>query len=297
MIISRHTLNDLRTGFKASYQIGFDGAQSQWARIATRVPSATAAEKYAWLGAFPNMREWLGERVYKNLSEHGYTITNRKFEMTVAVPKDSIEDDQHGIYGPMMQEMGRSAAVHPDQLVFGLLKAGFVTNCYDGQYFFDTDHPVIDVNGVEQSVSNMQAGSGPMWALLDTTRALKPLIFQERKKPEFIAKDNPDDDRVFDRSEFAYGVESRCNVGFGFWQMAFGSKATLDETNLQAGYTAMTTLTGDNGRPLGIMPNLLVYHPSLKFTADKLIKAANLANGATNTMAGMVEGMACSWLV
>jgi phage major head subunit gpT-like protein len=296
MIITRQSLLTLTTGFKANFQQGFDGVAPLWERVATRVPSSTAAEEYAWLGAFPGMREWVGERQIKNLAQHGYTIRNRPFETTVSVPRPAIEDDQFGIYAPMMTEMGRAAAEHPDTLVYGLLKAGFSTNGYDGQFFFDPDHPVIGADGNERSVSNVQPGTGMPWFLLDTRRALKPLIYQERKKASFVAKDDPSDDRAFMRNEYVYGVDSRGNVGFGFWQMAFGSRADLTEANLQAAYTAMTTLKGDEDRPLGILPNLLVVHPSLKFTADELLKAQIKTGGASNIMQGLVEAMASPWL-
>lgn len=297
MIINRANLGDLRTSYKALFNGGFAGVSPAWGRIATRVPSTTSEEKYPWLGQVPGMREWIGPRQIKNLMEHGYSIRNRKFEMTVGVPRDTIDDDQYGVYAPMMQEMGRAAAEHPDKLVFELLKAAFTTNCYDGQYFCDTDHPVLAEDGVtETSVSNMQAGAGVPWFLMDASRALKPLIFQERKKPEFVAKDNPDDENVFSNAEFVYGTDSRCNVGFGFWQMIYGSKATLDETNLQAAYTAMTSMKGDYGRPLGLRPNLLVVSPTLKFAADKLVTASTLANGADNVMKGLVQVMDSPWL-
>lgn len=65
--------------------------------------------------------------------------------------------------------------------------------------------------------------SGTAWYLLDTTKALKPLIFQSRKAPEFVALTDNKDANVFMRKEFLYGVDMRCNVGYGFWQMAYGS--------------------------------------------------------------------------
>lgn len=61
------------------------------------------------------------------------------------------------------------------------------------------------------------------WFLLCTDQFLKPIIFQERKKPELTALINPDDENVFMRNEFIWGIDSRCNAGYGFWQMAFGS--------------------------------------------------------------------------
>jgi phage major head subunit gpT-like protein len=59
--------------------------------------------------------------VVKNLAAHSYKIANRDFEQTITVPRNDIEDDQYGVFGPMFEEMGRSAAEFPDELVFGLM--------------------------------------------------------------------------------------------------------------------------------------------------------------------------------
>lgn len=61
------------------------------------------------------------------------------------------------------------------------------------------------------------------WYLLCTTRPIKPLIYQERKKPKFVSKTQETDDNVFMQNQFLYGADSRGNAGFGFWQMAVGS--------------------------------------------------------------------------
>lgn len=298
MIINKGNLTALFVAFKAAFAAGLGQAPSQYQSLVTVVPSSTSAEEYGWLGAFPNMREWLGDRVVNGMATHGYTIRNRSFEMTVGVPRPAIEDDQYGIYSPMMTEMGRAAGAHPDQLVFGLLKNGASTLCYDGQNFFDTDHPVLAADGstVTQSNWDNNSGSGTAWYLLDTSRALKPIIFQDRKRPNFVAKTGETDDNVFDRNEYVYGVDSRCNVGFGFWQLAYGSRKTLDETNLIAAYTAMTERLGDHGRPLGIRPTKLVVPPSLEFAARKLVNATTLANGADNVLKGLVDVEVSAWL-
>lgn len=299
MIINRGNLTTLFVAFKAAFAAGLGQAPSQFAVISTRVPSTTSAEEYGWLGAFPNMREWLGDRVINGMATHGYTIRNKSFEMTVGVPRPAIEDDQYGIYTPMMTEMGRAAAAHPDQLVFNLLAAGNSTLCYDGQNFFDTDHPVIGEDGItvaSQSNYDDNGGVGTPWYLLDAGRALKPIIFQDRKAPNFVAKTGETDDNVFDRNEYVYGVDSRRNVGFGFWQLAYASRRTLDEAGLIAAYTAMAERRGDNGRPLGIKPTVLVVPPALKFAAMKLVNATTLANGAENVMKGLVEVVDTPWL-
>ena len=104
------------------------------------VPSSTKENVYPWLGTLPSMQKWAGDRIIRNLKAHKYSIENEKFEMTIAVKRDDIEDDQVGIYGPMFRDMGAQAGLHPNQLVFGALKKGHELACYDGQYFFDADH-------------------------------------------------------------------------------------------------------------------------------------------------------------
>ena len=290
MVINKFTLTALYTAFKAAFNAGFGAAESQYKKIATVVPSTTGTEEYGWLGRFPKMREWLGDRVINGMATHGYSIRNKKFELTVGVPKDNIEDDQVGIFSPMMTEMGQSAAEQPDELVFGLLKAGATSPCYDGQNFFDTDHPVIDESGntVTQSNYDDNGGAGQTWYLLDTSRALKPLIFQDRKKPNFVSLTNEDDENVFMRDEYVYGVDARNNVGFGFWQLAYASRKPLTAENLQAAYTAMAERKGDNGRTLNIKPRMLVVPTGLKFKAAEILTAAQIA-GTDNVMKGLVE--------
>lgn len=298
MLINASNLTTLFVAFKAAFAGGFGQAKPQFGMVATTVPSTTGSEEYGWLGSFPNMREWVGDRVINGAKSHGYSIRNKQYELTVAVPRPSIEDDQYGIYKPMMTEMGSASAGHPDQLVFNLIGAGASTLCYDGQYFFDTDHPVLDATGTPQSQANWDnnSGSGTAWYLLDCSRSLKPVIFQSRKAPKFVAKTAETDDNVFHANEYVYGVDSRCNVGFGFWQLAYGSRKTLDETNLIAAFVAMTERKGDYARPLGIRPTVLLVPPSLEWAARKLVNATTLASGADNVLKGLVEVVSAPWL-
>ncbi|MHA1564842.1 MAG: Mu-like prophage major head subunit gpT family protein [Alphaproteobacteria bacterium] len=296
MLINRANLSSAFVAFRTNFRDAFAGVKPEHERIATLINSTTRKNEYGWLGDMPSMREWIGDRVIKSVSDHGYEIVNKPFEMTIGVDRDDFDDDNLGTYAPMFRDMGESAATHPGQLVFELLKNGFTSECFDKQFFFDTDHPVM-VDGAETSVSNIQAGGGTPWFLLATNRPLKPIILQMRREPEFVAKDDPNtSDRVFDRKEFRYGVDYRGNVGFGFWQMAFGSQATLDEANFDAAYDAMTAQKNDEGRPLGIVPNLLVVPPQLRKQADEVIKRARKANGEDNTNQNIVDTFMTPWL-
>jgi phage major head subunit gpT-like protein len=292
MIINKMNMDNLFTGYKAAFNTGFRSAQPMFDKVATLVPSNNASEDYAWLGQFPKLREWIGDRVIKDMTAQKYNIKNRKFESTVGVPREDIERDNYGIYAPLMQEMGYAAATHPDEMIFGLLATGFTTACYDGQHFFDTDHEVAG-----KSVSNVGAGSGAAWYLLDTRRPLKPLIFQKEKDYQLLALTDERDESVFMRGEYRYGVDARGNVGFGFWQQAYASKGALDAANFDAAIAGMLSLKSDEGRPLGISPNLLVVGPGNRAAARTLIEAETLASGASNTNFKAVELFVCPWLV
>lgn len=288
----------LNTGFRSDFQTAFSAAMaaSQYQKIATVVPSSTASNTYGWLGQWPGFREWIGDRVLNDMAASAYQITNKQYESSVSVKQTDIEDDNVGVYRPMMAEMGRAAAVFPDQLVFELLKAGDSTACYDGQNFFDADHPVYpnaDGTGTAVSVSNIDAGSGIPWYLLDTSRSMKPMIFQNRKPPNFVPMIKPDDESVFMKGVYRYGVDTRCNVGFGFWQMAYLSQNTLDAEHYAAARAAMMSQKADGGRPLGIVPNLLLVPAPLEAAARTLIlKDADQGNPWYKT----VEVVVCPWL-
>ncbi|MBR0643993.1 Mu-like prophage major head subunit gpT family protein [Plastoroseomonas hellenica] len=296
MIINGTNLRSLYTGFSTAYQAGFAGAASEYGRIATTVPSSTSQNEYGWLGKFPKIREWIGPRVVHALSQHAYTIKNKRWELTIGVDVDDIEDDNLGLYNPLFTEIGRETAAFPDEHVFGVLKAGFSTACYDKQYFFDTDHPVLDADGRTISVSNSGGGAGAAWYLMDTTRALKPIVFQNRRSFEFRRMDAPTDEVRFTENQARYGVDGRNNVGFGFWQLAYGSKQPLTPENYEAARVALMEMKGDFGRPLGVKPNLLVVPPSLGGAGREILVSERDAAGATNKWRGTAEILETSWL-
>ena len=291
MFINKSTLDALFTGLNAAFNLAFSETESHLEKLAMIAPSLSKEEEYCWLGAFPGMKEWIGQREVNNPEAFNYTIKNRTFESTFSVPREDIEDDRIGLFKPISVQFGELAKTHPDELLFGLLKDGFSKPCYDGQYFFDSDH---QVNGT--SVSNVQAGSGPAWFLLDTTRQIKPLIFQKRRDYKFTSLNKDSDPNVFMNNEYIYGVDARVNAGYGLWQFAFGSKADLSAENYAVARAAMRSMKSASGRPLLINPNVLIVSPELEDTARKLLVAQQDAAGASNIYAGTAELIVTGWL-
>jgi phage major head subunit gpT-like protein len=292
MIINSATLQSAHKTFKVIFNQAFEGAPSQCDLVAMRAPSTGRSQGYPWLGDFPTMREWIGDRVIKDLSAFDYEIKNKSFESTIGVDRDDIKDDLLGLYTPRIQGLAQAAKEHPDILVFALLKAGFTSRCFDGQYFFDTDHPWGDAQ-----ISNTGGGAGEPWFLMDLRRPIKPLILQIRETPNFVALDNPNDENVFMRKQFLYGVDDRKNVGFGLWPLAYGSKQVLDETSYAAARAAMMSFKREDGvTPLGIIPTHLVHGPTLESAAKTVIDAANKAGGASNIWYNTVKAVNVPWL-
>ena len=295
MIINSQNLRGIFIGFNTLFNKALEEVQPLYTKVATVTPSTTDSETYAWLGDVPGMREWIGDREIQNLTAADYTIKNKDFELTVGVPRNAIEDDKIGVYNPSVQMLGQSAAIHPDELIFSLLKDGFTAKCYDGLPFFSSAHKIGEkdvsnkgtaklslesytaaraammsltnskgrplnlvpnllvvppaLEGMARTITKSEfingstntmkdtaepltvpalAGKDTAWYLLCTVRPIRPLIYQERKKAKFVSMTNETDPNVFFRKEYIYGVDSRGNAGFGFWQMAYGSDGSAN---------------------------------------------------------------------
>lgn len=222
MIVNQANLHGLNVSYSAAYNKAFGTANTNYQKFATTVPSSTAETNYKWLGQMPQMREWIGEREIQSLSAYEYSIKNKKFEMTVSVPRDDIEDDQYGVYTPLFANMGESAAEHPNVLCFEALKDGFTAFCYDGKAFFASDH-VVGRGSDQKTFSNL-------------------------------------------------------------------SNLKLTAETYAAARTAIMSVTGDKGKSLNLVPNLLVVSPKNEKEARLILKADQI-DGTTNVYKDTAELM------
>ena len=305
MIITASVIDDIRTAFRREFDEAYRTmrAMSFYSSVAYTASSGGASNTYGWLGAFPQMREWVGDRVVKNLKEAGYVIPNRLWEDTVGLNRTDIEDDNLGMYTGLIQALAQECATHPDVLIAQLMREGEARLCFDGQNFFDTDHPVYaahDGTGAVATVSNYDDGGGapgPAWYLLDCSRVLRPFIFQERMAAELEEKSDPrTSDVVFMKDQYLYGARARHAVGYGFWQMAYKSRAPLTEASFKAARLGMRSTARDGGTPMGIKPTHLVVGPSLQAAAEDLILRDLIGSGNKNPLYKSVEVLDIDWI-
>ncbi|RYE77874.1 MAG: hypothetical protein EOO74_06205 [Myxococcales bacterium] len=135
-------IRKLRTALFLDFEAGVKLAQPVYEQLASVVQSESGFNIYNWAEEWPEMREWLGQRIVKETSEEVYLIPNRSYEATIRVKRTEIEDGDISKRLLDSRAAGRSAAKLPDQLVANLLMQGQSKKCFDGQNFFDGNHPI-----------------------------------------------------------------------------------------------------------------------------------------------------------
>jgi phage major head subunit gpT-like protein len=121
--------------------------------VANLFGSDQAAEQYAFLGMSPRMREWIGSRQSKGLRDNNVIILNKHYEATLQVHKKDLRRDKTGQIRARIDEFADQSQSHWASLVSTLLMNGASTVCYDGQFYFDTDHSEGDSGTQSNSIS------------------------------------------------------------------------------------------------------------------------------------------------
>ena len=98
------------------------------------------SETYKWLGMSPAMREWVGGRHAKGFKDNGITIANKHYEATVEFALRDLRRDKTGQIFARIGELAERTNSHWASALSTLILNGESTACYDGQFYFDTDH-------------------------------------------------------------------------------------------------------------------------------------------------------------
>jgi len=130
---------------------------SSWvSSIAVNFQSNSAIEEYAGLGSAPQMREWIGGRLVKSLSEYSMSVRNKDWEATLGVFRKDLQRDKTGQLLIKIAEMAESAAGHDEKKLsefIDVADGSTLGTSYDGQYFFDTDHSIGDSGTINNDIT------------------------------------------------------------------------------------------------------------------------------------------------
>lgn len=287
MEITFAALASLNDAVSLAYNTQFGAAKTVYKEFASENPSTGAATVYPRLNMIPGLRPWVGDREAHSVSQATFSINNNLYELTIEIEATDIEDDKYGLLTPVAAMMGLNAARLPDLLIATLMKAGHTTTIYDGQNMFDTAHPDYTSTGAASTASNYASGSSPVWYLFDTTAPQRAMIFQTRRPFRLIPQFSMTDPQVFFNKSFRWGVDGRCNVGFGLWQYGHMSQQALTMENILAARAAMAAYRRPDGTPLGIAmeaSELKLVTGSSNFpNARALVEDALVPNTLSNT--------------
>ena len=127
--------------------------------------SDQSSEEYKWLGQVPAMREWVGGRNAKGFTENGLTIVNKHYEGTIQYLVKELRRDKTGQMLIRIRELAERTNSHWASILSTLIINGTTSVCYDGEFFFDTDHQegnnttsqsndiTVDISALPTSVS------------------------------------------------------------------------------------------------------------------------------------------------
>ena len=146
-----------------------DAATMVWAeKIAHINETDQSSEEYVLSSMTPQMRRWIGGRDAKRLLTQTITLTNELFETTVVGKVQDWQYDKTGQLNVRIGELVKRARSHWNKLATEALVAGTSTLCYDGQYFFDTDHSFGSSGTLKNLLTSSEVAS------LDVTTTTAP---------------------------------------------------------------------------------------------------------------------------
>jgi phage major head subunit gpT-like protein len=136
-------------GALANFHERLSTIESVWDKHSLRVPSTTQTETYVMPGFTPTPRQFLDSRQIQNMNDFTFDIANNEYELTMVIPRKSMEDDQTGLIRARMQELAEVWGTYKDSLFAALLEAGNVSGNNDvfGNTFHGDSH-TIGTSGV-----------------------------------------------------------------------------------------------------------------------------------------------------
>lgn len=177
MIISPQSLQDLQAQFMMDFSVAFGARKDRWQEKAYRANSTAYKTVHSWLASQPEMRKWVGARILNNLVTRGFELKNEDWEYSFVVDANDIFYDNLGAYEDRGRIAGDVSARWYEKLVTDAMLAGTTAIGWDGQFFYDVDHPVNLDDAGAGTYSNLLSGlpltPDNLWIVISTMLTYK----------------------------------------------------------------------------------------------------------------------------
>jgi len=195
----------------------------------TPVPSTARIENYAWMTPAPGISRYQGYRRLAQMSPVKYSVENLEYDGAFSVSLRDVEDDQVGGYKLRMRDLvEKSKTPFKSRLILQTLAAGKSTTCFDGSNFFATSH---NIGGYATSIPGTSGNTGGnllgvtaaatsdglthRFVMLVKDSVLNPMIYQTRKKPNFMTDAGTPQSSKAKKADFWIDLEAA--AAFGYW--------------------------------------------------------------------------------
>lgn len=140
-ILNAETLRAASRNFRAIFFNELRLAADNWWRdLFTVVPSDNEVEVFNWMRGNPSMREWLGDRRIKHVSQASFQIVAKEWEATISVLRKQILLDKLNMVRDYIRQLGQSFPEHYEDMAVDLIVGMFTGLAYDNQFYADADH-------------------------------------------------------------------------------------------------------------------------------------------------------------
>ena len=140
MVVQTEIVEALRTRVHALYAQIHEEYTPIWPAYVTEITGAETVNKMDWFGAMPIMREVKGPIDIGKVHHHDYTITVGRQGVGILVELKMLYHNRLDQVGLMLRDFFARTVTYEDRVCAQTLSAGFSTTCFDGQYFYDSDH-------------------------------------------------------------------------------------------------------------------------------------------------------------
>ena len=147
MELSPANLQALYVTFSQTWQEAFLKYNVSWQKVASLLNSDSESETHVIMDRVPQVREWVADRIVRNVSLRDQTLKNKAYEHTIGIDKFKVQDNKINAFKDVIRAQGEQAKKWPDVLIFGkggALDVGDTAAAvgYDGLPFFSAAHPV-----------------------------------------------------------------------------------------------------------------------------------------------------------
>jgi phage major head subunit gpT-like protein len=270
----------MRTEFLNAYEATAEPAP--WEKFTQIIPADARISHYTWMSPAPGLNKFAGHRRFGKINTIRYSVESKEFDAAFEVLLRDIQDDQTGGYMLKPKELAARAKLFPGRWSIKTLSNGSTTVGYDGSNFFASSHNIGTVNNIINFTSQGSSdGNTLTLCALYVGGPLKPLIWQNRKGPDFENDAGSPESKKRKSVHYWIDLEGESAFGYPWDAIQVNITNTPNVTDMHTVYNKIDTAFRGFQLPKALASEDGEYiHEQTVFNSDNLwmVGSPHLAN-------------------